>query len=201
MSRRARLGLTAAIVVAAVAVGWIVVLPRLRPHVFHGAVIQSSTAAPEIDLVAHTGERMSLAAMEGKVVVLYFGYTYCPDVCPTTLSRIDKALDLLGDDAADVQTIMVSVDPERDSPEVLARYLPAFDPGFIGLTGTRAEVAQVATAYGVFFEKSDDGDAGGYLVDHTATVMVVDRNGYLKLVLPFDASAEDIADDVGYLVG
>jgi protein SCO1/2 len=194
--------LTTAVVIAAMAaVAWFGVLPRLRPHVFHGAVIQSSTPAPSVDLVAHTGERMSLDDFAGKVVAIYFGYTFCPDVCPTTLSRLAEARRLLTDVADDVQVLMVSVDPERDTPEVLASYVPAFDESFIGLTGTRQEVAQLATVYGVYFEKTEVEGAAGYLVDHTATVMVVDRDGFLKLVLPFDVTAADIADDLAYLAG
>ncbi len=194
--------LTSTVVIAAVAaIVWFGVLPRLRPHVFHGAVIQSSTPAPTVDLIAHTGARVSLDDYAGKVVVLYFGYTFCPDVCPTTLSRLATARGLLGDRADDVQVLMVSVDPERDTPDVLAKYVPAFDESFIGLTGTRQEVAQLATVYGVYFEKTEVEGAAGYLVDHTATVMVVDRDGFLKLVLPFDITAADIADDLGYLAG
>ena len=194
--------LTSTVVIAAVAaIVWFGVLPRLRPHVFHGAVIQSSTPAPTVDLIAHTGARVSLDDYAGKVVVLYFGYTFCPDVCPTTLSRLATARGLLGDRADDVQVLMVSVDPERDTPDVLAKYVPAFDESFIGLTGTRQEVAQLATVYGVYFEKTEVEGAAGYLVDHTATVMVVDRDGFLKLVLPFDVTAPDIADDLGYLAG
>ncbi len=192
---------TAIVIVIVAAVGWFGVLPRLRPHVFHGAVIQSSSPAPTVDLVAHTGERMSLDDFAGRVVVMYFGYTYCPDVCPTTLSRLAAALDELGDEADAVQVLMVSVDPERDTPDVLARYVPAFDPSFIGLTGTREEVARLATVYGVYFEKAEVTGAAGYLVDHTATLMVVDREGSLKLVLPFEVSATEIADDLRYLLG
>lgn len=196
-----RLLTATAAIIAVAAVAWFGVLPRLRPHVFHGAVIQSATPAPTVDLVAHTGERTSLDDFAGKVVVMYFGYTFCPDVCPTTLSRLATALDLLGDEAEDVQVLMVSVDPERDTPDALARYVPGFDESFIGLTGTRQEVAQLATVYGVYFEKSEVDSAADYLVDHTATLMVVDRDGYLKLVLPFDVSAVDIAEDLDYLVG
>jgi protein SCO1 len=196
-----RLLLTTGVLIAVAAVAWFGVLPRLRPHAFHGAVIQSTTPAPTVDLVAHTGERTSLGDFAGKVVVVYFGYTFCPDVCPTTLGRLATALDLLGDEAENVQVLMVSVDPERDTPEVLARYVPGFDDSFLGLTGSRQEVAELATVYGVYFEKANVEGAAGYLVDHTATVMVVDRDGYLKLVLPFDVSAADIADDLAYLVG
>ncbi len=190
-----------AAVVGLAAIAWFGVLPRVRPHIFHGTVIQSSTAAPSVDLLSHEGERVSLEDFEDQVVVMYFGYTYCPDVCPATLADVDEALEMMGDKADDVQVVMVSVDPERDTPPVLARYVPAFNETFLGLTGTRGEVAQLATVYGVYFEKTEVGGAAGYLVDHTATLMVIDKDGYLKLVLPFGTSPQDIADDLSYLVG
>ena len=200
MRRSAGTALVAALVgVAVFLVGWFVVLPMFRPHAFHGAVIQSSTSAPAVDLTASTGEQVSLADYTGKVVVIYFGYTFCPDVCPTTLAKLDRALDLMGDEADEVQVIMVSVDPQRDTPEALRDYMGYFDPSFIGLTGTDDEIASVATVYGVYFQAQEGSAATGYLVDHTATLMVVDKEGYLKLVLPSDVTAEDIADDLGYL--
>lgn len=189
-----------AAIIGVVAIAWFGVLPRVRPHIFHGTVIQSSTAAPRVDLVAHTGERVGLDDFAGDVVVVYFGYTFCPDVCPATLADVAAALELMGDRADDVQAIMVSVDPERDTPEVLERYMTAFDDSFLGLTGTRQEVARLATVYGVYFEKREVEGASGYLVDHTATLLVVDKDGFLKLVLPFGTPPEDIAEDLSYLV-
>ena len=178
----------------------VVVLPRFRPHVFSGTVIQSQTAAPSVDLVTSTGERASLRDFEDKVVVLYFGYTFCPDVCPTTLSTIKKAVDKLGDKSDDVPVIMVSVDPERDSPELLRDYLSFFDSRFLGMTGTEVEVAEVATVYGVFFLAEEGTVDTGYLVSHTANLMVVDREGYLKLIIPPDATSDQIASDLDYLL-
>jgi protein SCO1/2 len=179
---------------------WFLVLPRFQPHVFSGTVIQSQTPAPPVELLTSTGGRASLEAFEEKLVVLYFGYTFCPDVCPTTLSTLKKAVDELGRDAEDVQVIMVSVDPDRDSPEVLAEYLEYFDPSFLGMTGTEDEIASVATVYGVFFQAREGSAATGYLVDHTAHLMVVDRDGYLKLVLPPDLTPDQIAGDLEYLL-
>lgn len=179
---------------------WLVVVPRFQPHVFSGVVIQSQTPAPRVDLVTSSGERASLADFTDRLVVLYFGYTFCPDVCPTTLSTLKKAVDDLGRDADDVQVIMVSVDPERDSPEVLREYLEYFDPGFLGMTGTESEIAAVATVFGVFFQAEEGTADTGYLVNHTAHLMVIDRDGYLKLVLPPDATADQIASDLEYLL-
>ncbi len=143
---------------------------------------------------------MRLTDFAGEIVVLYFGYTFCPDVCPTTLSKLADAMDMLGDKADDVQVIMVSVDPERDTPEMLADYVEHFHPDFMGITGERAAVDRVATLYGVYYEKEEGSAASGYLVNHTATVMVIDRDGYLKLVLPFEGTAADIAEDINYFL-
>ncbi len=143
---------------------------------------------------------MRLTDYEGKVVVLYFGYTFCPDVCPITLSKLDRAMDILGDKAEDVQVIMVSVDPERDTPEILEQYMAHFNPAFIGVTGDTNAIDRIATVYGVYYEAEEGSDATGYLVNHTATVMVVDKDGYLKLVLPFEGTAEEIAADLNFFL-
>jgi protein SCO1/2 len=150
--------------------------------------------------MSSNGQRVSLDDFRGKLVVLYFGYTFCPDVCPATLVEIAGAMDILGEDAKDIQTIMISVDPERDTPEQLAEYVAHFDPNFLGVTGTEEEVAEIATLYGIFYEKHEGTVASGYLIDHTATTMVIDQDGYLKLLLPFGTTAQDMADDLAYLL-
>lgn len=177
------------------------VLPRFQPHVFAGAVIQSNDKAPKVELQASNGRTVRLSDFDGKVVVLYFGYTFCPDVCPTTLSKLADAMDILGDKADEVQVIMVSVDPARDTPESLAEYVEYFHPDFIGVTGEPTIVDRVATVYGVYYEKEEGSAATGYLVNHTATVMVIDKEGYLKLVLPFEGTADQIAADIEYFLG
>ena len=178
----------------------LIALPRLRPYTFHGTVLQSPQPAPDFELAASHGQKVSLKDFEGKLVILYFGYTFCPDVCPATLSELRGALEILAKDAKDVQVIMVSVDPERDTPELLAEYMTHFHPSFLGVTGTSKEIAQVAALYGIFYEAHEGTAATGYLVDHTATVMVIDQDGYLKLVFPFGTPAEDIAEDLSHLL-
>jgi len=131
---------------------------------------------------------------------VYFGYTYCPDVCPTTLAELARALQRVGRRADQVQVIMITVDPERDTPEILARYLAHFDARFLGLSGTAAEIAAAATPLGIYFAKHEGTAATGYLVDHTATVAVIDRDGYLRLVFPFGTPGEDIASDLIHLL-
>ena len=186
--------------VGGLALVFFVVLPMMRPYTFHGTVLQSPQPSPNFELNAANGRKVSLTDFEGDLVLLYFGYTFCPDVCPATLAELRGALDILGKDAQDVQVIMISVDPERDTPEMLAEYVAHFHPSFIGVTGTPEEIAQVAALYGIFYEAHEGTAATGYLVDHTATVLVIDRDGHLKLVFPFGTPAEDIAADLAYLL-
>lgn len=194
-----RLAKIAVAVLAVSVAAWVFVIPRLRPHVFHGVVMQSGTPAPAIDLEATTGGMASLDSFGGKLVVVYFGYTHCPDVCPATLASLNKALDLIGNGAEDVQVVMVTVDPERDTAEHLAEYMTYFDESFIGLTGSIEDISRVATTYGVFFA-ADEGDVeSGYTVAHNASLMVIGRDGHLRLILPPELTAEQIADDLRYL--
>ena len=178
----------------------LIALPRLRPYTFQGTVLQSPQPAPDFELAASHGQKVGLKDFDGKLVILYFGYTFCPDVCPATLSELRGALEILAKDATDVQVIMVSVDPERDTPELLAEYMTHFHPSFLGVTGTPKEIAQVAALYGIFFEAHEGTAATGYLVDHTASMMVIDQDGYLKLVFPFGTPAENIAEDLSHLL-
>lgn len=171
-------------------------LAWLRPHSFHGTVIQSPEAAPDFTLTAAGGRSVSLHDFQGKVVLLYFGYTFCPDVCPATLGNLAQALRMLGKQAEQVQVIMISVDPERDTPEKLAEYVAHFHPSFIGVTASPEEIAQVAALYGIFYQKHAGSTAEGYLIDHTASVMLIDRQGRLKVVFPFGVSAEEFAEDL-----
>ena len=189
------LGLVLGLVLVAV-----IALPRLQPYTFHGTVLQSPKPAPDFELTANLGQKVSLKDFKGKVVMLYFGYTFCPDVCPATLSELRGTMDILDAQAKDVQVIMISVDPERDTPEMLAEYVTHFHPSFLGVTGTPEEIAEVTTLYGIFYEAHEGTEATGYLVDHTATVMVIDQEGYLKLVFPFGTPAEDIAEDLEQLL-
>ncbi len=178
----------------------LLLLAGCQPYQYHGLLLDSPVPASDVTLTSHTGEPVSLSDFRGGLTALYFGYTFCPDVCPTTLSTLNQALELMGDKADEVQVVMISVDPERDSPEVLASYLSNFNPDFVGLTGTPEQIASAATPFGVFFEKHEGSAATGYLVDHTASVMVLDREGRLRLVLPFETPAEEIAADLKQLL-
>ena len=182
------------------ALAWVFVIPRFRPHVFHGVVMQSATPAPALGLEATTGGTLDLDSLEGKVIVMYFGYTHCPDVCPVTLAALNDALESLGNGAEDVQVMMVTVDPERDTLPLLHEYLGFFNDSFIGLTGSLDDISRVATAYGVFFAPNEGDATTGYTVAHNASLMVIDKDGHLRLILPPEVTAEEIAADLDYLL-
>lgn len=170
-----------------------------RPHTFHGTVIQSPETSHDFTLTGINGD-VSLSDYRGKLVLLYFGYTFCPDICPATLANVGQALNQIGSKADDVQTIMISLDPQRDTPEKLAEYTAHFHPSFIGVTGTQEQLDAVASLYGIFYQVNESSEATGYLIDHTATLLVIDREGFLKLVFPFGVTVDEIADDLKYML-
>ena len=175
-------------------------LAACRAYAFNGMVLQSPEKAYQFTLTGAGGQRVSLSDFEGKLVLLYFGYTHCPDVCPATLANLRLARNRLGEDADQVQVFMITVDPERDTPDIIGKYVASLDPSFVGLTGSPDEIAEVATYYGIFYEKEESTSAAGYLMAHTASVMLVDRDGYLRLTYPFGTSADDFAADLEYLI-
>ncbi|MCA6305737.1 MAG: SCO family protein [Phenylobacterium sp.] len=147
-------------------------------------------------LVDTTGRPFTEAGLKGRWSIVFFGFTFCPDVCPTTLDTLGRTLDLLGPDGKKVQIIFVSVDPERDTPAQMAAYLdnPAFPPGVVGLTGTPEQVAAVARAYKVYYEKQGEGDA--YLINHSSISYLMDPSGQFARVLPYGMAPEALAGQV-----
>ncbi|MEZ4867455.1 MAG: SCO family protein [Caldilineaceae bacterium] len=172
-------------------------LQRLRPHEFYGTRLQATTPVSDFQLDTSAGHLMHLTDFRGKYVLLYFGYTFCPDACPLTLNDLADMMTALGDKAANVQVIFVSIDPERDSVEQLVSYLPHFNPTFLGMTGDPDIIRGAATQFGIFYEKR--GETVGYTMDHTSTVAVIDPDGYLALLFPFGTSGEQMASDLTYL--
>ncbi|HXF61008.1 MAG TPA: SCO family protein [Caldilineaceae bacterium] len=172
-----------------------------RPPELHGVLIQSPREAQDFTLMTSTGEPMSLSDFRGRYVLLYFGYTYCPDVCPTTLNDLANMVKALGDKRAEnVQVILVSVDPERDTPEHLAAYLPAFHADFLGMTGTVEQIQAVASQFGIYFEHHEADEQGNYMVDHTSAVTVIDPDGQVRMVFPYGVTGADMAADLTYLM-
>ena len=152
----------------------------------------------KLDLTDHTGRARHLEDFRGKAVVLFFGFTQCPDVCPTTLVDISNSLKKLGPDAERVQVLFVTVDPERDTPKVLAEYVAAFDPRIVALRGDAAATQRVAKEFKIYYEKRKQGD--GYTVDHSAQSYVVDPQGRLRLLVRHERLAQDLADDLRTLL-
>lgn len=181
--------------------GALFVFGPLRPHVFSGSVLQASTPAPEMDgLVYDNGEPVEIGDLRGDVVLVYFGYTHCPDLCPTMLSTVNRALEGLDDDAGNVETLMVTVDPARDTPGYLAEYVDHFNESFRGVWGTEEDVRSVATKYGVHFEYDEPGPDGSYLIGHTASLLAIDPDGVLRIVYPVGTKAEALRADLEELL-
>jgi cytochrome oxidase Cu insertion factor (SCO1/SenC/PrrC family) len=148
------------------------------------------------ELTDQTGHRRTDADFRGKLVVLYFGYTYCPDVCPTELQSISLALDKLGAAAEAVQPVFITVDPERDTPARLADFVSSFHPRLIGLTGSLADIRKTAIAYRTFFAKSNVVTPGDYSVDHTGFIYLVGKDGRYLGFLPPGLAPDAIADAI-----
>ena len=169
---------------------------------YKGTDITGAGFGRHLALTDHNGRAVTLETFRGKLVVLFFGYTHCPDVCPTTLTDMAQALKLLpADVAAKIQVLFVTVDPERDTPETLKGYVPYFNSKFLGLYGTQAQVEEVAREFKVVYRKHVEPGASGYLVDHSAGSYVFDTAGQLRLYLPFAHPAKDIAHDLSTLAG
>lgn len=166
-----------------------------------GSVVDPPRALADFTLTGHTGEPISLSSFRGSPVLLFFGYTYCPDICPATLSDFHKAAKLLGPDAERVKFVFISVDGDRDTPERLARYVQAFGPEMIGMTGAEGDIRRIGADYGLYFARKEMGADKPYLVDHTATAYLINQNGELVMVYPFNTPADVMAADLHHLLG
>lgn len=147
--------------------------------------------APSFSLTSHQGALLSSGDFPGKILAVFFGFTSCPDVCPLTLANLTRTFAILGEAAANVQVLLISVDPARDTPERLERYVESFHPSFLGLTGTEEEIREVADGFGAYFNRVGEGDR--YTVDHTARVFIVTPSGEIPLTFPFSATPEEMA--------
>jgi protein SCO1/2 len=151
-------------------------------------------------LTDHTGKPRTLADFKGKVVVVFFGYTQCPDVCPTTMAEMASVMQKLGPLADQVQVLFITLDPERDTQQLLASYVPAFDKRFIGLRGTPEQTAKTAKEFKVFYAKVPGTDPGSYTIDHTAGSYVFDRDGRLRLFIRHGPGPDPIGHDLRQLL-
>ena len=165
---------------------------------FKSTDITGAEYGKTLELTDHTGRPRRLEDFRGKAVVVFFGFTHCPDVCPTTLADVSQALKQLGPDAERVQVLFVTVDPERDTREVLAKYVTAFDPRFLGLYGDAAATQRAAKEFKVYYEKRKTGDT--YSVDHSAQTYVIDPQGRLRLFVRQERIGSDLAQDLKTLL-
>ena len=172
-----------------------------QPYAFKGTAYPEPLATPQFTLTNETGEPMQLSDLHGKVVLIFFGYTTCPDFCPTTLAEARTVLEGLGSKVDDVAFLFVTVDPERDTPEKLAAYTNAFHPNIYGLTGTPAELEAVYEDFGVRAEREEFPDSAlGYLMSHTTRMFLVDQQSSLRLSYSYGTPPEDILADVKTLL-
>ncbi|MGO4479179.1 SCO family protein [Massilia sp. 2TAF26] len=156
--------------------------------------------AKGFSLTDFNGKPRTLADYKGKVVVVFFGYTQCPDVCPTTMTEMASVMQKLGPQADQVQVLFITLDPERDTPQLLASYVPAFDKRFMGLYGTLEQTAKTAKDFKVFYSKVPGSSPGSYTIDHMAGSYVFDRDGRLRLFIRHGGSADSIVHDVRQLL-
>jgi protein SCO1 len=174
---------------------------EITPELATGA-FNPPRLAPDFSLRGSNGSELNLSSYRGKVVALGFGYTSCPDVCPTTLFLLAQARERLGAAGKEFQIVYVTVDPERDNPERLRRFLAGFDPTFVGATGAPEQLADVRKAYGIVISKQPvvNGQSN-YFIHHSAFVYLIDKKGNLRAMMPFGVSLEDIGHDVRALLG
>jgi len=167
---------------------------------FQGSDVTGVAFGRDFHLTDHTGKPRSLADFRGKAVVVFFGYTQCPDYCPTTLSELAATMTKLGPDAARVQVLFVTVDPERDTQELLARYVPAFDPSFLGLRGDAQATDRVTRDFKILVQKNPGSSPDNYTVDHSAGTYIFDPQGRLRVYVSYGQGPEVFVHDIRALL-
>jgi protein SCO1/2 len=167
---------------------------------FQASDVTGAAFGRDFRLTDHNGKPRTLADFRGKVVVIFFGYTQCPDVCPTTLSDLAATLQKLGADASRVQVLFVTIDPERDTPELLSQYVPAFNPTFLGLYGDAGATAATAREFKVLYQKQPGSTPGNYSMDHSAGTFIFDPQGRLRLYVTHGQGPELYAHDIHELL-
>lgn len=168
---------------------------------FRGTMLEPPNPAPELPLTDQFGRDFRLSDYRGKVVLLFFGFTHCPDICPTALGDLKRVMEKLGNNAEKVQVVFVSVDPERDTPDLMQRYLASFNPTFLGLNGDRAILEQAYKDYGVTVIRRDLPNSGlGYTIDHSGYIYAIDQIGNWRLLWAHGTPVDDIVSDVQALL-
>jgi protein SCO1 len=171
-----------------------------RPYSYRGSLIDPAIAAADFSLPAGAGKSFRLSDQTGKVVLMFFGYTHCTDICPASMSELKQLREKLGDQASDIQVVFITVDPQRDTPDVVSKYAAGFDPSFVGLSGSEADLSPVWKDYGIFYEYGQKDANGDYEVTHTSRIYLVDRSGNLRLTYTFGTPVDDILQDVRFVL-
>lgn len=171
-----------------------------RRFTLNGSVIEPALAAADFELTQANGEVFRLSGQRGKVVLIFFGYTNCPDFCPTTLSEFKLIHQELDDLSAQVEFVFITIDPERDSAEKMQSYAQAFHPDFIGLSGDQETLQPIWEAFFVYRQKAEVGSAAGYLMEHSTRVIVVDKIGNFRMTFPYGLAANAMAADLIHLL-
>lgn len=167
---------------------------------FHGSNISGSDLGSELAMVDGNGNLRTIESFNGKVVVVFFGFTHCPDICPTALSQLAASMDSLGSDADNVQVVLITVDPERDTPEVISQYVRAFDERFIGLTGSPAQLHKTAQSFKAYYAKAEGPTPEQYTMDHSSSFYLLDATGEARVLLRGDATPDELSHDIQQLL-
>lgn len=199
MNRRSLLRATSAPLLASALAPLLVACGQTKPQ-FKAIDVTGAEYARDFQLSDHDGRPRTLKDFHGKAVVVFFGYTHCPDVCPTTLSEIAEAKRLLGPDGAKVVGVFVTVDPQRDTPEMLKAYMANFGPDFVALRGTPDQLAAVAKEYKIYYKKVDGKTPDSYTMDHSAGSYVYDPQGRVRLYTRYGTGPEALASDLKILL-
>jgi protein SCO1/2 len=170
------------------------------PAPFVATDITGADFAKTLTLTDHNGNKRNMPEFKGKAVILFFGYTHCPDVCPTTMSDLKQTMKLLGDKSNDVQVLFVTVDPQRDTQEVLSKFVPSFDKRFIGLWGSLQETAETLGNFKIYYSKVPGKGENDYSIDHSAGMYVFDKSGKVRLYMGYGQKPADIASDIKQLL-
>jgi protein SCO1/2 len=170
------------------------------PYAYKGSPMNPPFQAPEIALHDQNGQPFRLSALKGHIVLVYFGFTNCPDICPATLATIKAAREKLGSRASDVAVVFITVDPANDTPARLKTYLAGFDPAFTGLDGTQSDLEAVWKAYGVYKQAKAVSTGGDELLDHSALIYLIDPQGNLRMTYGVGVSSADLATDLSHLL-
>ncbi|MGB8339438.1 MAG: SCO family protein [Burkholderiales bacterium] len=167
---------------------------------FNSVDITGAGYAKDFKLTDHNGKVRTMADFNGKIVALFFGFTHCPDVCPTTMADMARVMTKLGDDAKKVQVLFVTLDPKRDTSELLAQYVPGFHPSFLGLTGDEATMKKTAKDFKIYAQQVEGETKDSYTIDHTAGMFVFDPSGRLRLFVSYGMTPDKITADVKTLL-